>query len=308
MIGRACLIGRRNISYVAKRVRCSRSTVRVEDYRSNISLTNTSNAKLSTTSDSREGDPIQPSSAVLTTPQPKRRIQDILLNKNQREYTISQSKTVGEAISFLVEKNLSSALVLAEDNSLIGIFTARDILRYIHSHGETYRNGQAKALQSSILQVTTKREKLVYCSPTDSVKRCREIMFQLKIRNIPVLDKGEVLGIVTIKDLADSSFSLIDIGGKKGFIHNVTGRKGIPDGTKISQSNDNIVLPRKPLIKIDFGAYALPHPYKSPEGVASSRRSYGAKALCEDVSLCEGKSCILAFSLMMPDTFNVSIT
>jgi len=36
-----------------------------------------------------------------------------------------------------------------------------------------------------------------------------------------------------MKMLSDSSFSLAEIGGKKGFIHNVTGRKGLPEGTKI---------------------------------------------------------------------------
>ena len=37
-------------------------------------------------------------------------------------------------------------------------------------------------------------------------------------------------GIITIKDLADSSFSIMDLGGKKGFIQNVTNRKGVPEG------------------------------------------------------------------------------
>lgn len=72
-------------------------------------------------------------------------------------------------------------------------------------------------------------------------------MFQLKIRNIPVLDDGAVVGknrdrhvasvccdklisiryvcvgIINIKDLTDSSFSLEDTGGKKGYMNNIIG-------------------------------------------------------------------------------------
>lgn len=59
------------------------------------------------------------------------------------------------------------------------------------------------------------------------------MMFQLKIRNIPVLDNGAVVGIINIKDLADSNFSLEEAGGKKGFINNITGRMGLPEKTVV---------------------------------------------------------------------------
>lgn len=235
--------------------------------------------------------------AAAVPPKPKVRVQDILGAKAQREYGISRRATVADAVSFLTEKNLSSAVVLADDGSIEGIFTARDLLRFMHNFIDNSGNNSSstgscgahgKALQQPITQVMTKKEKLVYCSPTDSVKRCRETMFLLKVRNLPVINQGEFLGIVTMKDLADSSFSLSDSGGKKGFIHSVTGRKGIPEGTKPS-ADSSAGLSRKPQINVNIGSYALPHPFKSEEGVASGRRDYGAKELCNDMSLCEGK-------------------
>jgi CBS domain-containing protein len=58
----------------------------------------------------------------------------------------------------------------------------------------------------------TPKEKLVYCSTTDSVRRCREIMFQCKIRNLPVIDDDnegfQLKGMINMKMLADSSFSV----------------------------------------------------------------------------------------------------
>ena len=41
----------------------------------------------------------------------------------------------------------------------------------------------------TVADVMTPREKLVYCSPTDTLRRCREIMFQCKVRNLPVIEE-----------------------------------------------------------------------------------------------------------------------
>ena len=51
-----------------------------------------------------------------------------------------------------------------------------------------------------------------------------QIMFQCNIENMPVIENGQALGIITLKHLADSSFSVAETGGKKGFIHNVSGK------------------------------------------------------------------------------------
>ena len=89
-----------------------------------------------------------------------------------------------------MDQNLSSSLVVNANKEVVGIFTARDILRFIHAKMSPRAvGGGAAALERTITEVMTKREKLVFCSPADSVKRCREIMFQLKIRNMPVFEK-----------------------------------------------------------------------------------------------------------------------
>jgi CBS domain-containing protein len=167
---------------------------------------------------------------------PKLRISDILAIKDGTLFTISQDASIDEAISHIVKQSVSCCLTLDGNGEVSGIFTARDILRFIHNtnnnNGSKHRGGQNSKMTANemlsppISEITVKKEKLVYCSPDDTVRQCREIMFQLRIRNLPVLSKNELLGIVSIQDLADSAFSLQDTGGKKGFIHNVTGRKG----------------------------------------------------------------------------------
>ena len=56
------------------------------------------------------------------------------------------------------------------------------------------------------------------------------ITFRTSINLLYIIYYIHTLGIITIKDLADSSFSIMDLGGKKGFIQNVTNRKGVPEG------------------------------------------------------------------------------
>lgn len=240
---------------------------------------------------------------------PKLRISDILAIKDGSLFTISQDSTVDEAISHVVKQNVSCCLTLDSNGEVSGIFTARDILKFIHNtnnnNGSKNRGGQNSKMTANemlsppISDITVKKEKLVYCSPDDTVRQCREIMFQLRIRNLPVLVNNELVGIVSIQDLADSAFSLQDTGGKKGFIHNVTGRKGLPEGTKLNKDTKlhaaagtmpgGIGIKHQLKLALDIASYALPHPFKHEGGVGSSRRNYGALDLQTDLAFCEGK-------------------
>jgi CBS domain-containing protein len=172
---------------------------------------------------------------------PTLRVSDILEAMEPKNFTISQTASVLDAINHLIKEKLASALVVNNENEIMGIFTARDVLKCIQQQNEVsmdYRPRRTNLLTDiKIKELMTSKQQLVYCSPSDSARRCREIMFQCKIRNLPVIDKGEVRGIITAKLLADASFNLKDTGGKKGFIHNVTGRRGIPEGTRINEAS-----------------------------------------------------------------------
>jgi predicted transcriptional regulator len=232
---------------------------------------------------------------------PKLRVSDILEQMPQKNFTIKSTSSVLDAISHLISEKLASALVVDSLGEIIGIFTARDILKCIEQHNlATEHNRQRRSdflSETSIRQLITPRDQLVYCSPSDSSRRCLEIMFQCKIRNLPVIENGEVKGIITAKLLVDASFNLKDSGGKKGFIHNVTGRKGLPAGTRaisLKSSTNNAGGcateegdQHSVCLDMDVASFALPHPFKRKEGVAMSRRLYGAEDLSTDLTLCE---------------------
>ena len=245
---------------------------------------------------------------------PKRRLEELLALKAPVKFTFPMDKTVGEAISHLVEQNLGSSLAVDSKGALSGIFTARDILRFLHNKGGVGKGrdidsiilnnrsgGKESALSLKVKEVMVKKEKLIFCSPTDSVYQCREIMFQNKIRTVPVIKDGEVLGIITSKDLADSSFVRRDgggeSGGKRAFLETSVGRKGLPEGTMIrpmelGKGQAAAAGRIGPLgfglrLSLEGAGFAMPHPYKKPDGCAQGRRDYGPQDLCEDLTLCE---------------------
>lgn len=216
-----------------------------------------------------------------------KKIQDILTSRPASCYTIKETASVHEAISHLVQNNLGSSLTIDSTGKITGVFTARDLLKKMHQHGIDTQ-GQPKALSIPLKEVYTRREKMIFCTPSDTVRHCRETMAQCRIRNLPVIDNGVVLGIITMKDLADSAFDMSMIGGKEGFIKNVIGRRGLPEGTVLNPvAKDALTTKTLPQLQVATGIAELTHPFKFSGGVAGSRRAYGPNDYCSDLSLCE---------------------
>lgn len=290
----------------------------------------------------------------------RKRLSDVLSIVDKKTHTFPLNGTVGEAMFHLAEHRTGCSIALDEDGQVEGIFTARDITHYIHGKMKKYgtrlkkgsslseppnANGNGKntngnninsfittdeksrkelyfnILDSNIKELITTRDKLVICSPEDTVREARKIMFQHKIRHIPVLDGDEIIGILNAGDLSDSTFSIESLGGKKAWME-YKGRVGLPEGTRYRFDRDGVlaihdlngedpVSMENNIMTSDASSsassnapaeqskyvlhtseYALPHPYKTKDGVGNSRRDYGPHELCDDLSLCEDASFI----------------
>lgn len=117
-------------------------------------------------------------------------VSDILRHKADRVVTIKKSATVYEAIERMVENNVGSIIVVDEGETA-GIFTERDYLRRIVLRGRTSKD-------TLIAEVMTKD--IVYVDPSFTVKQCLAIMTKQKIRHLPVLDDGKLIGVISIGD------------------------------------------------------------------------------------------------------------
>lgn len=120
------------------------------------------------------------------------RVQELLEDKGMAVHTIPGDFTVGEAISFMLGKN-TSALIVAQDEQPMGIFTERDVIRCHLRHGETTIS------ELNIQQAMT--NKLIVAEPNDDIDKALSLMIQMDIRHLPVTQAGRIIGMLSIRDL-----------------------------------------------------------------------------------------------------------
>jgi CBS domain-containing protein len=118
-------------------------------------------------------------------------IADILRRKGSNVVTIASDEPVSHMVASLAEHKIG-ALVVVDGDRTVGIVSERDVVRRLHRVGP-----EVLELPVSELMTTD----VISCEPTDSVDQIGAAMTEKRIRHMPVLDKGELAGIVTIGDV-----------------------------------------------------------------------------------------------------------
>src|SRR5450759_4089627 len=106
-------------------------------------------------------------------------------------YSVDPSTTVGEAISLMARNRIGSALIM-EEGKLIGIFTERDTVRAISQSHD--------APTHEISSWMTRDPKTI--DPTVDVDDAMKMMLDSGCRHLPVVERGQVVGMVSMRDLA----------------------------------------------------------------------------------------------------------
>lgn len=120
-----------------------------------------------------------------------RNVNQILAGKYGRLYTVPKEAPVLEVIRLMAEHHIGSVLVM-QGEELIGIATERDYARKVILQGRSSADTPVSAIMSS--PVTT-------VSPADTAQTCMSLMTHRRIRHLPVMDEGRVVGLVSIGDL-----------------------------------------------------------------------------------------------------------
>jgi CBS domain-containing protein len=118
-------------------------------------------------------------------------LSSILEEKSADVLQIDGGATVFEAITKMVDANVGSLLV-TEDGEVAGIMTERDYLRRVTLQGRTDKETAVRDIMSS---------PLVAATPDTSIDECMAMMTDRRIRHVPVVDGGEIVGVVSIGDL-----------------------------------------------------------------------------------------------------------
>jgi CBS domain-containing protein len=119
-------------------------------------------------------------------------VSEILSNKGRNVFTTTSNSTLQNVASVLAQKKIGAAVVIDDDNRVCGIASERDIVR------EIARSGPA-ALDQSISSCMT--QKVISCSETESVDALMEKMTKGRFRHLPVIENGELTGIISIGDV-----------------------------------------------------------------------------------------------------------
>jgi CBS domain-containing protein len=122
------------------------------------------------------------------------KIADVLETKDKALYCIHPEESLFNCIKILNAKRLGALIVITPTEDVVGIITERDILRITH---ET--RGQLEGL--TVAQVMSPKEELTTASTGDDISVAMEIMTAKKVRHLPIVDVGELKGILAIGDV-----------------------------------------------------------------------------------------------------------
>jgi len=106
---------------------------------------------------------------------------------------VSPTTTVGEAVALMAQHRIGSTLVM-EGTRLAGIFTERDTVRALSQTHDAPAHEVSSWMTPDPLTV----------SPEDSIDSALKTMLDHNFRHLPVMEDGDVVGIVSIRDLARS--------------------------------------------------------------------------------------------------------
>lgn len=120
------------------------------------------------------------------------KVRNILQNKGNVVFSVAPTVTVYKAIEFMSQKNIGGLLITDEQGKLLGIFTERDYARKLILKGKSSKD-------TLIEEIMT--ENPVSVSSETSIDDCMKTMTNRFLRHLPVVDDGELVGMISIGDV-----------------------------------------------------------------------------------------------------------
>ena len=130
------------------------------------------------------------------------KVKDILDVKGSRVITIHQDNSLMEAITLFFINKVGSLLVVDEYDDIKGILAPNDILKAVHTDLDNLR-------QAKVGQFMTKD--LLIAKKEDDIDYIQAIMTENRVRHIPILENGRLLGLVSIGDVVKAQLKKMDV-------------------------------------------------------------------------------------------------
>jgi CBS domain-containing protein len=121
------------------------------------------------------------------------RISSLLAKKGGQVWSVMPTATVYDAITMMAEKEVG-ALPIVDQGKLVGILSERDYARKVVLHGKS-------SLDTPVTEIMS--FPVVSVTPMQTVEECMHLVTDKRIRHLPVVDGGRLVGIVSIGDLVN---------------------------------------------------------------------------------------------------------
>lgn len=129
------------------------------------------------------------------------RVKDVLRTKGTVVVTVRPDATCRALLALLAERNIG-AVVVSEDGATVGgIVSERDVVRRLNDRGDAVLDGPVSDI--AVWQVST-------CGLDDHVDELCTTMTERRIRHLPVVDHGRLVGIVSIGDMVKTRIDQLE--------------------------------------------------------------------------------------------------
>lgn len=127
---------------------------------------------------------------------------DILAEKGTRVVTIHMKNMLVDVMSLFFANRIGSLVVVDKNDKILGIVAPNDVLKAVHSYPETVTS-------MTVSEVMT--EDVIVGMPEDDVDQLMAIMTENRIRHIPIIEDGKLVGLVSIGDAVKALLTVQDV-------------------------------------------------------------------------------------------------
>ena len=118
-------------------------------------------------------------------------VRQVLENKGHEVWTIGPDASVYDAVALMAEKEIG-ALTVMQDSRVVGLISERDYARKVILKGRASKDTRVRDIMAS---------RVVYARPEQTVEECMAVITDQRVRHLPVLENGRLVGLISIGDL-----------------------------------------------------------------------------------------------------------
>ncbi|SUS03719.1 Inosine-5-monophosphate dehydrogenase [uncultured Defluviicoccus sp.] len=122
-------------------------------------------------------------------------VASILKNKGREIFTVTADEPVTTAIAVLCAKRIGAVVVLDDKGSIAGIFSERDVIHAMNTHGKAVFDKRVGDLMT---------RNVVTCTPAEPIAGIMGMMTAQRFRHVPVVEEGRMIGVISIGDVVKS--------------------------------------------------------------------------------------------------------